>query len=448
MIPGEQSTVFPGAPLGLVFPGDQGAPAGANFPDKLNFAPRIGFALDPTGSGKTSLRGGFGVFYDVLKGEDNLQFNGQSPFFSSAGLYFSPPANGATSNYTYLSDPFNNPSAGTQGLPNPFPSKPVNHDIDWNAAGFLPFNNGGSVYIVDPRLRTPYVMQYNLSLEHEVASKTTADLTYVGSQGRKLTSLVDVDPFDLSNNSGVRLLNEQGGNIPACDGMYGYCFAQMPEFKNVSNESYNALEASVTRQPSTVGSLGDVYFTFGYTYAHNIDNASGFRQRNSGVPYYDTDAFRTSSDLDMRHRVTISGGWDLALDKWWESGWKKVTQGWSIFPIFTWHTGFPFDIPADFGDAYDPTNPGPSGAGDANLAHANLVGPSNTLNPRATYSFGSYYWFNPNSFSNNDNCEYAGSPNCQPGTRLIAHLTARCPAITFVRPTTRTSILRLRNPPN
>ncbi len=97
----------------------------------------------------------------------------------------------------------------------------------------------------------------------------------------------------------------------------------MPEFRNVADQNYNALEASITRQPTKTGPLGDTYFTIGYTYGHSIDNASGFRQRNSGVPYYDTSAFRASSDLDIRHRITISGGWDLALDHWWEHGWKK-----------------------------------------------------------------------------------------------------------------------------
>ena len=85
-IPGLQSTRFPDAPTGLVFPGDQGAPRGSNFSDKNDWAPRFGFALDPRGDGKTSIRGGFGVFYDILKGEDNLQFNGQVPFYAFSDL--------------------------------------------------------------------------------------------------------------------------------------------------------------------------------------------------------------------------------------------------------------------------------------------------------------------------------------------------------------------------
>ena len=66
----------------------------------------------------------------------------------------------------------------------------------------------------------------------------------------------------------------------------------MPEFRNVADQNYNALEASFTRQPSKTGPLGQTYFTIGYTYAHSIDNASGFRQRNSGTPTFDTNALR------------------------------------------------------------------------------------------------------------------------------------------------------------
>jgi hypothetical protein len=65
----------------LLFPGDKGAPTGSNFPDKNDFAPRFGFAWQPFNNAKTSIRGGFGVFYDVLKAEDNFQFNGQISFW-------------------------------------------------------------------------------------------------------------------------------------------------------------------------------------------------------------------------------------------------------------------------------------------------------------------------------------------------------------------------------
>ena len=84
----------------LVFPGDPGAPKGSNFPDKNNFAPRVGFAWDVFGNAKTSLRGGWGMFYDILKGEDNLQYNGQAPFFGFEDIFFNPSNGQAPINYS------------------------------------------------------------------------------------------------------------------------------------------------------------------------------------------------------------------------------------------------------------------------------------------------------------------------------------------------------------
>jgi outer membrane receptor protein involved in Fe transport len=417
LIPGLQSTVFTGAPTGMVFPGDAGAPRGANFPDRRDWAPRIGFAWDPRGDGKTSVRAGFGMFYDILKGEDNLQFNGQPPFFSSAGLNF--PTFTGNSEVPYFTDPF-----GSAGVPDPFPSKPPPPNLDFNAAGFLPINAAGAVYFVDPHLRTPITYQYNLSVQREVSKNTAVELSYVGNISHGLTSLIDVNPFVLGTTD--RMLNLAAGDQSCPDdygnsssGAGGPCsFGSAPEFKNISNANYSSLQASLNRRLVDSHYLGRTYFTLAYTYAHSIDNASGFRQRNSTVPSYQPNLFRASSDQDVRNRITFSGGWDLPVDRLWASGPKRVTEGWSLFPIVTWHTGLPFDVFANLGEQYTYNAEGPSGAGDPGAAHANIVGPLNTLNPHKTQTINGVtgqYYFNPNSLSN----AQCGDPSCVPGPGIF-----------------------------
>ena len=380
---GAQSTVFPNAPKGLLFPGDAGAPVGANFPDKNDWAPRFGFAWDPLKDGRTSLRGGFGVFYDILKGEDNLQFNGQAPFFGFVDLFMNPGLNA-------FSAPFTN-----TGESNPFPSKPPPKNIDFafacgGACG------GGGVYFVDPNLRTPYTYQYNLSLQRELRRNFTLEASYVGSTSHKLTTLVDANPFILGTTH--RLYNAQPGNT---DGSFSYLL----EFRNAGKANYNSLQLSLNKQYSSTRFLGNSYFTLAYTWAHSIDNSSGFRNRNSQVPAYNSDRFKADSDFDIRHRVTFSGGWDLPFDHAWSSGPSRLTQGWSLYPIFSWRTGFPLDIFSTFSASR--LNAGPSAAGDRQIVRANLTGsaaPASLGNPRANPTFTNpctsltrtgNFWFNP-----------------------------------------------------
>jgi Carboxypeptidase regulatory-like domain len=397
IIPGDQSVKFPNAPLGLVFPGDPGAPRGVNFPDKKNFAPRIGFAWSPGSNSKTSIRGGFGVFYDVLKGEDNLQFNGAPPFYSEPYVVFPCLASAAdptctsapyTSATPFYGAPWANSTTPFAG--NPFPSKPPDPATAFNTcanAGYTcPYYNflpaaGGSVYFVNPHLHTPYIYQYNLSVQHEVASNLIAEVNYVGSSSKGLTSLVDINPFDLSTISGpnpARILNEQqNANITAYCAFQGGpsdCpFENADEFGNVAFANFNSLETSLTKQNGANRIIGNTYFTLAYTYGHSIDNASGFRNRDSQVPYYEPGVFRASSDFDVRQRITFSGGWDLPLDRAWASGPKRLLKGWSLYPIFSWRTGFPLSINSELIDSFSPSDPGPSGAGDGYLANADYA---------------------------------------------------------------------------
>ena len=406
VIPGLQSKRFVNAPPGLVFPGDSGAPTGVNFPDKTNFAPRFGFAWDPTGSGKTSVRGGIGVFYDILKGEDNLQFNGQPPFVSNAALYFDDVGPHQVGPVGYLSDPF-----GSTGSVNPFPSKPPAADVDFTP--FLPINNTAFIYLVDPHLRTPYIYQYNLSLQRNLFADTVLEANYVGSSSHGLTSLKDINPTILGSYN--RVLDS---TCPPQYQDFG-CFAQLPEFQNVSHANYNAFEASLTRQPKN-SPIGTVYYTFAYTYSHSLDNASGFRQRNYGVPFYDPNYFYASSDSDVRQRISFSGGWDLPFHRLLSTAPKRLTNGWSLYPILSWRTGFPIDISANLPYAYDPGNPGTSGAGDPYFSNVAVIAPIKTYDPHTirTINVLSYaddgsgncqitstpvtgnFIFDPNSFSN------------------------------------------------
>jgi Carboxypeptidase regulatory-like domain/TonB-dependent Receptor Plug Domain len=383
ILPGHRSTVFPNAPVGMVFPGDPGAPTGVNFPDYTNLAPRVGFAWNPDAARKITVRAAAGLFYDILKAEDNFQFNGQEPFYSSAGV-----------NFPGFSEPY------TLQNPDPFPSQPPTASTSFSS--FLPINSFGGVFVVDPHLRSPRIYQYSLSVERRVAWDAIGSLAYVGSTSRGLTALVDVNPVVLGTSD--RMLNLAPGNSSCNDSASSpVCsFAAMPEFQNAANANFNSLQASVRKLAYASPAAGRSYFTLAYTYSHNIDNASGFRNRNSQVPYYHPELFRASTDFDLRHRVVFSGGWDLPLESWGSNAPRWLTTGWSLFPIVSWRSGFPLDVLANLAPSFA-GDPGPSGAGDHGLVRANLVAPIQMLDPHKVQTLGGSrgnFYFDPASFDN------------------------------------------------
>ncbi len=345
-----------------------------------------------------SIRGGGGIFYDILKGEDNLQFNGQPPFFGYAFFFF----NGLTANPTtpsnYLSAPFT-----ANGTPDPFPSKPPNHDENFADVGLTPVGGAGLFY-VDPHLKTPYIYQYNLSVQRQLMKDMTLEVSYIGSDSHGLTALKDSNPFPIGGNTRLFDLNPAVMQYETAN-QISQAFTFMPEFNNVVNANYNSMAVGLSKRFSDT-KIGNVQFQFSWTYGHSIDNASGFRSTNSQVPAWDSERFRADSDFDLRHYIAFSGTWELPFYKMWSSGPSRLTRGWTLYPIITFRTGAPMTIFS--GLSTQSTDPGPSGAGDQGLVLANQVNTNTYYNPKQTQTLNNpniggtasgNYWFNPAAFS-------------------------------------------------
>lgn len=432
VIPGAQSAKFPNAPLGLLFPGDPGAPPqGVNFPDRDNWAPRFGFAWDPFGKGKTSIRGGAGVFYDVLLAQDNQYQNGTPPFYS-AGSFCSnplsvfcggPETDPGPGPYTFLSDPY-----GTAGYINPFPSKPPTPSLNFATAGFLPF--GPASVFIDPHLKTPYIYQYNLNVQQQLGTGVVAEVGYVGSSSRKLVAEYDGDPFIVGTTN--RPLNLQPGlqsQYPGCSSdPYACAYAQMPAtFGNAANANYNGLLSSVTKSTGDWHALGKTFFTVSYTWSHIINDADGFVRNSNAVPAYDHGLLRASGDSDIRQRFALSGGWELPFAHAFATAPRALTTGWNLYPIFFAQTGVPMDVVS--GLAVDGITPGPSGTGEQNLVRPAWAGGSpHVVDPHQVQTFtvdgipiAGHFAFDPSGLSL-PACYFSSAP---PGT------ADGCPSATF-----------------
>src|SRR5215472_11744442 len=181
---GVQSTVFPSAPAGLLFPGDQGINAAGGFRAHYNnFAPRIGFAWNPVR--KLTVRAGWGIYYDNSEEELTLQNLIAPPFalidfgIGDIGLFSS------------FAAPFTDQTLTTT-IPNKYPFTPAAAGTAVNWGLFEPF----SLNVLDPSFNTQYVMNTQLTVQYQVKPSILATVSYVGAQGRRLEGVHELNPYN------------------------------------------------------------------------------------------------------------------------------------------------------------------------------------------------------------------------------------------------------------
>jgi hypothetical protein len=372
-------------PTGLVVPGDKGVQPGLTQTYYKAFAPRIGIAWSPGNSGKTSIRAGWGLFYNPIEQLVLEQFSAEPPFGVStfpAGTLFNQPflsQDGSTQ--------FPNPA---NGILNPPPGQPV----DWSV--FRPILLFGQF---QPKMRTQYTAQYNLGIQRELAKDLVLNLGYVGSQGHRLLATHDLNPgnpqtcldlHNIANLTGDSALdcgqyfadgpgawNIAAGEIPAGVTLHmpygpqavvtgpnptpitlvglrkysspncnpftgGGCPSDgVPVFSSIfaqdtiANSAYNSLQASLEKR------FGHgLQFEMAYTFSKSFDQASSFEGILNPI---NPAASRSLSLFDARHRFVFSYYWDLPIRKY--DGWMgKVLDGWSLSGITTFQTGFPIRI--------------------------------------------------------------------------------------------------------
>jgi len=327
--PGQQSTVFPDAPVGLVYPGDAGISRSTYKRDLHNFAPRFGFAWDPTGRGTWSVRGGYGLFYDAPISELTLQFLGVLPY-------------GIQTDETTVTD-MTRPYATSQDnpIPQPFPFHPVARGGHFNFAAVAPIG----LTIMDPNFSTPYSQMYNLQVQRQVGTDWVLEAGYVGSKGTKLLNRRQLNYGIVTPTATTGNINSRRryniGNPQDAAYSGGAVFGGITDQLTDANSIYNSLQASVSKRLSR-----GLTMTHGYTWSHAIDEGSGLRTGASAGQgnIYNRKFDRGNSEFDVRHRYVGTLVYELPFWNSRKDVLARIFGGWGTSLIVAAQTGVPLNI--------------------------------------------------------------------------------------------------------
>ena len=288
-------------------------------PSKANFGPRIGFAWDPTGKGRTAIRGGGGIFYSaILPMRYRFMISDVAPF-----------------NQLVV-------------IPGPFPNAFFTNMGTTNAAGFL--------WITQYDAEQPTIYQWNLNVQHEVGRNVLISAGYVGSRGVHLMT------GDSSNVRGDHQIVNEHKFFPPLPGSVPRSLRINPNYQAIQllgfngDSYYHGLQLGVTK-PYTAGLL----FQASYTFSKSIDTNSSVDSVFTNGPFggdrqdpFDSALDRALSDFDVRHNFVANFLWDLPfgngrlIGRNVTGGLRKLIEGWSAGGILNLKSGFPFGVALGF----------------------------------------------------------------------------------------------------
>ena len=359
-VPGQKSTVNALAPVGAQFYGDPGVERGG-IPVGLNhFSPRVGFAWDVAGDGKTSIRGAIGLFYGSISGNEWNTMTNFQPFSTRLSFSNINPKTSATGVPlgASLINPYNAFVGG-----NPFPYKGT-------------FVTGGGLFAVADDFRWPHSFQMNIGVQRQLTRDLTVGAAYVGTFSNNLPFARDVNypaATSTATTAGANVLSRRPN--PA--------FGAVLILDSDQTASYNSLQIT-----SALRMSHHVSFNAFYVFSHTWDSVQLQNNTTQGGAQNFTKLYldRGRADTDQRHVFSMSFNYQPDYYKGNNSVAKHLLNGWSISPIIKIRSGLPFTI----------TN----GNVDANLDgqtndRAQLIGDPNISNPTAAR------WFNTAAFVQN-----------------------------------------------
>src|SRR3984957_12590417 len=328
-------------------------------PDHTNFGPRMGFAWDIGGNGRTVLRGGGGLIYETVNWQSFVAFNNA---FGPGSVPTGAPIDAA-----------GDTSGGTITTSNVTVKNFLNYPTTWDAANgplyggstvncspILPSGNPGSpcpIMTVDRGLTTPYVWNWTLNVQHAFTPNLSIEAAYVGNHGSNLTGIRDINQPPVG--SGWTPAGVGAGTLAAC-------LASAPAYNNCAVDSGNevAAEPFNSKFPylANIFQMGNVYkanydglqvtlnarnyhglsMVAGYTYSHALDDvgANWDFGYGSGLPQnaHNPGAEYANSDFDIRQRLTMSFTYAIPGRK----GYRQALEGWELNSITTLETPQPW----------------------------------------------------------------------------------------------------------